>query len=65
MWFLPPHVYTFLSTKLRAFTSKTTETATIDRELREQLMKKYEPEVEKLALLLERNLVKEWGFDRI
>lgn len=62
---LPLRVYDKIQLKVQAMLMRQEKRKPIYQKLREKLMKKFKPEVVKLNKLLQRDLVKEWGYDKI
>jgi len=62
---LPRRFHSWLSTLYHKGMFSTRNRVPLDPDFRKELMKRYKPEVVRLSKLLKRDLVKEWGYDRI
>lgn len=62
---IPISIQDTLDRWLRHFFSVKKKRKPMNENLRKELMKKFYPEVEKLSKLLERDLIKFWGYDKV
>ena len=62
---LPAKLYDLIQLKVQELLMKNQERIPIDPDLKLKIMKKFKPEVEKLSSLLHRDLIDEWGYNKV
>jgi hypothetical protein len=64
-WLLPPRIYDRIQLGVQRILMKREKRPPLDTALRERLMRRFKPEIEAFSGLLDRDLVGEWGYDKI